>query len=73
MIRVEDANNEAYHINPEQVVYVKERLMSTGKQFKILLSTGEIVMTHNEPGARMIIKCMLVRCQLNIESETMAI
>ena len=65
MIRVEDSNNEAYHINPEQVVYVKERVMSTGKQFKILLSTGEVVMTQNERGARMIIKCMLVRCQID--------
>ena len=67
MIQVEDSNNEAYHINPEQVVYVKERVHSSGKQFKILLSTGEIVMTKNEIGARRIIECMLVKC--NIDNE----
>lgn len=67
MIQVEDSNNEAYHINPEQVVYVKERVHKTGKQFKILLSTGEIVMTKNEIGARRIIKCMLIKCDIEDE------
>lgn len=65
MIQVEDTNNEVYHINPEQVVYVKEREIKSGKQFKLLLSTGEVVMTRNEYGARMIIKCMLLKCKLD--------
>lgn len=62
MIQVEDTNNEIYHINPAHVVYVKER---TGKQYKILLSNGEIVLTQNEHGAKMIIKCMLRKCKLH--------
>jgi len=56
MIQIEDANNETYHINPKQVIYVKERMNGMEKIWKILLSNGEILMTRNQHGAECIIK-----------------
>jgi hypothetical protein len=55
MIQIEDANNETYHINPKQVIYVKERMNGLEKIWKILLSNGEILMTKNKHGAQCII------------------
>ena len=55
MIQIEDSNNEKYHINPKQVVYVKERLHLDKLLFKILLVNGEVIMTSNEHGAKCII------------------
>ena len=50
MIQIEDSNNEKYHINPKQVVYVKERFHLNKLLFKILLVNGEVIMTSNEHG-----------------------
>lgn len=55
MIQIEDSNNEKYHINPKQVVYVKERFHLNKLLFKILLVNGEVIMTSNEHGAKRII------------------
>ena len=55
MIQIEDSNNEKYHINPKQVVYVKERVHLNKLLFKILLVNGEVIMTSNEHGAKSII------------------
>jgi len=57
MITIEDTNNEHYHINPCQVIYVKERRHRTSNDlmFKILLSNGEVIMTGNATGANKII------------------
>lgn len=57
MITIEDTNNEQYHINPCQVIYVKERRHSTSNDlmYKILLSNGEVIMTSNTAGANKII------------------
>ncbi len=55
MILIEDANNEKYHINPQLVVYVKERDHLGKKQWKIMMSNGEALMTSNEHGALSII------------------
>lgn len=52
---IEDANNEEYYINPRNVVYVKKR----EKFWKILLVTGEVIMTRNEDGARAIVHKMI--------------
>jgi len=62
MIQVEDSNNEKFHINPNQVIYVKERFLNPGRGFKILLSNGEVIMTRNEEGARKIINC--IKCKM---------
>ena len=51
MINIEDANNEQYFINPINVVYVKLR----DNFWKILLVTGEAIMTKNKDGALAII------------------
>ena len=56
MIQVEDANNEKYHINPKQVVYVKERKNNKEKLWKIVLVNGESIITKNEYGAECIIR-----------------
>ena len=55
MILIEDANNEKYHINPKQVIYVKERKHMGKNQWKIMMSNGEALMTSNEHGALSII------------------
>lgn len=54
MITIEDANNEKFYINPVNVVYVKQR----EKFWKILLTTGEAVMTRNEAGAMAIVNAI---------------
>jgi len=54
MITIEDANNEKFYINPVNVVYVKQR----EKFWKILLVTGEAVMTRNEEGAMSIVNAI---------------
>ena len=58
MISIEDTNSERYHINPNHVVYVKERYVSDVMVYKILLSTGEVLMTKNTEGAVSIIKSL---------------
>ena len=55
MILIEDANQEKYHINPKQVIYVKERDHMGKKMWKIMMSNGEALMTSNEHGAQCII------------------
>ena len=54
MITIEDANNENYYINPTNVVYVKQR----EKFWKILLITGEAIMTKNKDGAMAIVNAI---------------
>jgi len=55
MILIEDANNEKYHINPKQVIYVKEREHMGRMMWKIMMSNGEALVTNNEQGAKSII------------------
>jgi hypothetical protein len=55
MILIEDANEEKYHINPKQVIYVKEREHMGKPMWKIMMANGEALMTSNEQGARSII------------------
>jgi len=66
MIRVEDINEEKYHINPKLVVYVKERIHQGRHMYKIMLVNGEAIMTTNEEGAKCIIasiKCKKPACK----------
>lgn len=63
MIQIEDANQEKYHINPKQVVYVKERIHMGKMMYKILLTNGEALMTENEHGAKCIISSIKSRSQ----------
>ena len=55
MILIEDANEERYHINPKQVIYVKERHHMEKNMWKIMMVNGEALMTSNEHGAMSII------------------
>ena len=55
MILIEDANNEKYHINPQLVVYVKERENMGKQMWKIMMVNGEALMTTNHDGAMSII------------------
>ena len=55
MITIEDANNETYHINPKQVIYVKDRIHNGKHMWKIMMTNGEALMTQNERGAKCII------------------
>lgn len=63
MIKIEDSNAECYHINPMQVVYVKERFCSRDQcaMWKILLATGEVIMTKNIEGSKKIIESIRKR------------
>ena len=58
IIQVEDANNEKYHINPRQVLYVKEKVSSGSIFYKIALSNGESIITKNTHGIGQIIRSM---------------
>ena len=55
MILIEDANEEKYHINPKQVIFVKERQHMGKIMWKIMMANGEALMTENEQGAKCII------------------
>ena len=63
MIIIEDANNERYHINPNNVVYVKQRVdpMKKEKWWKITFVNGEQLHTRNEDGVRSIINSIKVK------------
>jgi hypothetical protein len=61
MITIEDSNNEKFHINPNQVIYVKERVNGKEKLWKILLSNGESIITKNQSGAESIIRSIKIR------------
>ena len=70
MISIEDTHNERYHINPRQVIYVKERLVPNGTVYKVLLSNGEVVMTNNEHGAQCIINSIKCRRKMPVNRAT---
>jgi hypothetical protein len=63
MITIEDSNNEKFHINPNQVIYVKERSNGGEKLWKILLSNGESIITKNKHGAESIIRSIKMRAR----------
>ena len=44
IIQIKDTRGEVYHINPNNVVYVKETVASRG-MWKIVLVTDERIMT----------------------------
>ena len=60
MIQIEDSNNERYYINPNNVVYVKERSDPVKKErwWKILFVNGEQLHTKNAAGVQSIIYSM---------------
>lgn len=58
MILIEDANEEKYHINPQLVVYVKERQHLGKSMWKIMMVNGEALMTSNEQGAMAIVSSL---------------
>ena len=63
MIQIEDANNESYHINPKNVVYVKVRTdhHSKDKWWKITFVNGEQLHTKNQAGVDAIIRSIIIR------------
>ena len=65
MILIEDANNEKYHINPKQVIYVQEREHMGRMMWKIMMSNGEALVTNNEQGAKAIIASIKSKKVLN--------
>lgn len=66
MIQIEDANNESYHINPQNVVYVKARFDPTKREkwWKITFVNGEQLHTRNEAGVNSIINGIKVKVRL---------
>ena len=66
MIQIEDANNESYHINPKNVVYVKARhdTVKGEKWWKITFVNGEQLHTRNEAGVHSIINAIKVKVRV---------
>ena len=66
MIQIEDANNESYHINPKNVVYVKARHdpLKGEKWWKITFVNGEQLHTRNEAGVESIINSIKVKVRI---------
>jgi hypothetical protein len=62
-VRIEDSNTEVYHINPMHVVYIKERFCGKEKcaMWKMMLSTGEVIMTKNKDGVQKILDSVTKR------------
>lgn len=69
MILIEDANEEKYHINPKQVVYVKEREHMGRIMWKIMMTNGEALMTANEQGAKSIIASIKSKKYIHYNNE----
>ena len=53
LFKIEDTTSEVYHINPQNVIYVKERL-SHGL-WKIAVVNGETIMTKNKSQAESLL------------------
>ena len=53
LFKVQDTSSEVYHINPQNVIYVKERL-SHGL-WKIAVVNGETIMTKNKSQAESLL------------------
>lgn len=66
MIQIEDANNESYHINPSNVVYVKARHdpIKGEKWWKITFVNGEQLHTRNKEGVTSIINAIKVKIKV---------
>ena len=59
IITIEDSINEVYWINPQNVVYIKEKknlgTMGRTSSWKISLVNGESLITKNEKGVKALI------------------
>lgn len=63
MIQIEDSNNESYHINPKNVVYVKSRIdpLKGEKWWKVAFVNGEQLHTKNKSGVDAIVHSIKTR------------
>ena len=59
IITIEDSINEVYWINPQNVVYIKEKknlgTMGRTSSWKISLVNGQSLITKNEKGVKALI------------------
>lgn len=53
LFKIEDTSTEVYHLNPCNIIYVKER--PTHGLWKIALVNGETIMTKNRDQAQTIL------------------
>ena len=53
LVNIIDQSGELYHINPSNVIYIKER--PTYGWFKIAIVNGETIMTKDSDQARALI------------------
>jgi hypothetical protein len=53
LFKIEDTTSEVYHINPRNVIYVKER--PNFGLWKIAVVNGETIMTKNKPQAESLL------------------
>jgi hypothetical protein len=53
LFKIEDTSSEIYHLNPHNIIYVKER--PTHGLWKIALVNGETIMTKNRGQAETIV------------------
>jgi hypothetical protein len=53
LFKIEDTSSEIYHVNPRNIIYVKER--PTHRLWKIALVNGETIMTKNRDQAEILL------------------
>lgn len=53
LFKIEDTSLEIYHVNPRNIIYVKER--TTHRLWKIALVNGETIMTKNRDQAEILL------------------
>tara|TARA_R110000796_G_scaffold141980_1_gene258428 strand:+ start:133 stop:351 length:219 start_codon:yes stop_codon:yes gene_type:complete len=63
IISIEDSTNEVYYINPQHLVYIKEKknigTMGRTSSWKISLVNGESIITKNEQGVKALISTFI--------------
>ena len=71
IISIEDSTNEVYYINPQHVVYIKEKknigTMGRTSSWKISLVNGENIITKNNEGVKALISTFIEKKMLDLE------
>jgi len=53
LFKIEDTTSEVYHINPQNIIYIKER--PSHGLWKVALVNGETIMTRNKVQAQRLL------------------
>jgi uncharacterized protein YybS (DUF2232 family) len=56
LVKITDTGGEVYHINPQNVVYIKER--PNHGLWKVVVVNGESIMTKDKLQAQALLDCL---------------